>query len=196
MGAIIEAKKRSGEVLTGEMKDSGVTGQYLTFVLGGEVYALEILHIKEIIQYGDLTEVPMMPSFIRGVINLRGKVVPVVDMTARFGKGITNVARRTSIVIIEMAQEHEDETEKQSIGVMVDAVNEVVDIANADIEPPPAFGGRIRQDFISGMAKRNGRFIIVLNLAQVLSVEEMSALGSSMLGGAELNISAESEHEA
>ncbi|MFZ6687761.1 chemotaxis protein CheW [Undibacterium sp. SXout11W] len=196
MGAIIEAKKRSGEVLTGEMKDSGVTGQYLTFVLGGEVYALEILHIKEIIQYGDLTEVPMMPSFIRGVINLRGKVVPVVDMTARFGKGITNVARRTSIVIIEMAQENEDETEKQSIGVMVDAVNEVVDIANADIEPPPAFGGRIRQDFISGMAKRNGRFIIVLNLAQVLSVEEMSALGSSMLGGAELNISAESEHEA
>ncbi|MBC3863547.1 purine-binding chemotaxis protein CheW [Undibacterium jejuense] len=196
MGAIIEAKKRSGEVSAGEAKDLGTTGQYLTFVLGGEVYALEILHIKEIIQYGDLTEVPMMPSFIRGVINLRGKVVPVVDMTARFGKGITNVARRTSIVIIEMAQEHEDETEKQSIGVMVDAVNEVVDIANADIEPPPAFGGRIRQDFISGMAKRNGRFIIVLNLAQVLSVEEMSALGSSMLGGAELNISAESEHEA
>ncbi len=195
MGAIIDAKKRSAEVLAGETKDSGVTGQYLTFVLGGEIYALEILHIKEIIQYGDLTEVPMMPSFIRGVINLRGKVVPVVDMTARFGKGITNVARRTSIVIIEMAQENEDETEKQSIGVMVDAVNEVVDIAKADIEPPPAFGGRIRQDFISGMAKRNGRFVIVLNLSQVLSVEEMSALGSSMLGATELNVSAESEHE-
>jgi len=196
MGAMIEAKKRSAGVSADEAKDSGVTGQYLTFVLGGEVYALEILHIKEIIQYGDLTEVPMMPSFIRGVINLRGKVVPVVDMTARFGKGITNVARRTSIVIIEMAQEEDDDTEKQSIGIMVDAVNEVVDIANADIEPPPAFGGRIRQDFISGMAKRNGRFIIVLNLAQVLSVEEMSALGSSMLGGTESNANAESENEA
>ncbi|MFZ6864049.1 chemotaxis protein CheW [Undibacterium sp. Ji67W] len=195
MGAIIEAKKRSVGTPTEEAKDSGVTGQYLTFVLGGEVYALEILHIKEIIQYGDLTEVPMMPSFIRGVINLRGKVVPVVDMTARFGKGITNVARRTSIVIIEMVQESEEDAEKQSIGVMVDAVNEVVDIAKVDIEPPPAFGGRIRQDFISGMAKRNGRFVIVLNLAQVLSVEEMSALGSSMLGGAELNIGTESEHE-
>ena len=165
MGAVIEAKKHAVATQGADAKKSVSSSQYLTFVLGGEVYALEILHIKEIIQYGELTEVPMMPSFIRGVINLRGKVVPVVDMTARFGRGVTSVARRTSI------------------GVMVDAVNEVIDIADSDVEPPPAFGGRLRADFISGMAKRDGRFIIVLNLAQVLSVEEMVALSSSMLDG-------------
>jgi purine-binding chemotaxis protein CheW len=156
------------------------SGQYLTFVLGGEVYALGILNIKEIIQYGDLTEVPMMPTFIRGVINLRGRVVPVVDLAARFGRGVTSVSRRTSIVIIEMAQS--EENEGQSIGVMVDAVNEVVDIAAAEIEPPPSFGAKIRPDFISGMAKQAGRFIIVLNLERVLSMEEMVALGQTLSG--------------
>jgi purine-binding chemotaxis protein CheW len=156
------------------------SGQYLTFVLGGEVYALGILKIKEIIQYGDLTEVPMMPNFIRGVINLRGRVVPVVDLAARFGRGITSVSRRTSVVIIEMEQN--EESEGQSIGIMVDAVNEVVDIAASEIEPPPSFGAKIRPDFISGMAKQTGRFIIVLNLDQVLSMEEMIALGQSMSG--------------
>lgn len=168
------------------------SGQYLTFVLSGEVYALGILNIKEIIQYGDLTEVPMMPPFIRGVINLRGKVVPVVDLAARFGKGVTNVSRRTSIVIIEMAQA-EDEGDAQSIGIMVDAVNEVVDIAAAEIEPPPAFGAKIRPDFISGMAKQTGRFIIVLNLDQVLSMDEMVALGKTMNNNGS-NSESESEH--
>ncbi|AZP14637.1 chemotaxis protein CheW [Undibacterium parvum] len=166
------------------------SGQYLTFVLGGEVYALGILNIKEIIQYGDLTEVPMMPTFIRGVINLRGRVVPVVDLAARFGRGVTSVSRRTSIVIIEMAQS--EENEGQSIGVMVDAVNEVVDIAAAEIEPPPSFGAKIRPDFISGMAKQAGRFIIVLNLDRVLSIEEMVALGQT-LSGAEVPVACEVE---
>jgi len=196
MGAIIDAKKHAATVHGADAKSSLSSAQYLTFVLGGEVYALEILHIKEIIQYGELTEVPMMPSFIRGVINLRGKVVPVVDMTARFGRGVTNVARRTSIVIIELVQDEDSDIEVQSIGVMVDAVNEVIDIAHADVEPPPAFGGRIRADFISGMAKRHGRFIIVLNLAQVLSVEEMVSLGSSMLDGSDFNANAQSDSES
>jgi len=156
------------------------SGQYLTFVLGGEVFALGILNIKEIIQYGDLTEVPMMPSFIRGVINLRGRVVPVVDLTARFNRGITNISRRTSIVIIELEQG--DQEDAQSIGIVVDAVNEVIDIAGVDIEPPPSFGAKIRPDFISGMAKKDGRFVIVLNLHQVLSIDEMLALGQSIHG--------------
>jgi purine-binding chemotaxis protein CheW len=167
-----------GVALDKSIKSHPDTGQYLTFVLGGEVYALGILNIKEIIQFGDLTAVPMMPSFIRGVINLRGRVVPVVDLAARFGRGSTNVSRRTSIVIIEMEQSEEDDA--QSIGVMVDAVNEVVDILGTEIEPPPAFGAKIRPDFISGMAKQSGRFIIVLNLNQVLSMNEMVALGLSM----------------
>jgi purine-binding chemotaxis protein CheW len=159
-------------------------GQFLTFVLGGEVFALEISNIKEIIQYGEPTEVPMMPSFIRGVINLRGKVVPVVDLSARFSRGATAVARRTSIIVIEMQDESETEdgamaNDGQHIGVMVDAVNEVVEIAASDIEPPPSYGARIRPDFISGMAKRDGKFIVVLNLSQVLSIEEMAAFGQA-----------------
>jgi purine-binding chemotaxis protein CheW len=179
MGAIATGSK-SGALVQNDARSPQESGQYLTFVLGGEVYALGILKIKEIIQYGDLTEVPMMPNFIRGVINLRGRVVPVVDLAARFGRGVTSVSRRTSIVIIEMEQN--EESEGQSIGIMVDAVNEVVDIAASEIEPPPSFGAKIRPDFISGMAKQTGRFIIVLNLDQVLSMEEMIALGESMSG--------------
>jgi purine-binding chemotaxis protein CheW len=181
MATSLATTTKGGALAAKDAKALPESGQYLTFVLSGEVYALGILNIKEIIQYGDLTEVPMMPSFIRGVINLRGKVVPVVDLAARFGKGGTNVSRRTSIVIIEMAvKEDDDGSDAQSIGIMVDAVNEVVDIAAAEIEPPPAFGAKIRPDFISGMAKQTGRFIIVLNLDQVLSMDEMVALGQSM----------------
>lgn len=195
MGAITESTTHA--VRRSEADTQGRAGletaQYLTFMLSGEIYALEILNIKEIIQYGDLTEVPMMPAFIRGVINLRGKVVPVVDMNARFGRGITSIARRTSIVIIEFNDD--EEAGSHSIGVMVDAVNEVIDIARQDIEPPPAFGARIRPDFVNGMAKHNGRFIIVLNLTQVLSVAEMSALGSAMLGGAQAENLTEPEYE-
>jgi purine-binding chemotaxis protein CheW len=155
-------------------------GQFLTFVLAGKVYALGILNIKEIIDYGDLTEVPMMPNFIKGVINLRGRVVPVVDLSARFGQGLTQIARRTCIVIVEVndnSQRDGTTIPTQLIGIVVDAVNEVVDIQGCDIELPPNFGAQIRTEFIRGMAKRNGRFIILLAIDKVLSVEEMSHLG-------------------
>ncbi|MCQ8105192.1 chemotaxis protein CheW [Methylomonas sp. SURF-2] len=155
-------------------KGGAKAGQYLTFVLAKEIYALGILNIKEIIDYGNLTQVPMMPDFVRGVINLRGRVVPVVDLNARFGKGKTQVAKRTGIIIVETAADG-----LQDIGIMVDAVNEVVDIAQPDIEPPPSFGTGIRPDFINGMAKRNERFIILLNVGKVLSVVEMAALSNS-----------------
>ncbi|MCQ8103975.1 chemotaxis protein CheW [Methylomonas sp. SURF-2] len=153
-------------------------GQYLTFVLGGEVYALGILNIKEIIDYGDLTEVPMMPACVRGVINLRGSVVPVVDLFARFGKGSSKIAKRTGIIIVETSAGDGDSA-NQDIGIIVDAVNEVVDIDRRDIEPPPSFGTGIRPDFISGMAKRNGRFVILLNIDRVLSVDEMTRLSQA-----------------
>lgn len=151
-------------------------GQYLTFMLGGELYAIGILNVKEIIAYGDLTEVPMMPEFVRGVINLRGSVVPVIDLQSRFGKGNTAIAKRTGIVIVETGALSGDDEAHQDIGIIVDAVNEVVDVAQQDIEPPPTFGAGIRPDFISGMAKRNGRFVILLNTDKVLSVEEMTSL--------------------
>lgn len=152
---------------------SGQLQQYLTFMLGRETFAMGILAIKEIIEYGQLTEVPRMPAFIRGVINLRGAVVPVIDLGARFGKQVTQVGRRTCIVILEVIGE---DGSKQDVGVMVDAVNAVLEIAATDIEPPPSFGAAIRADFISGMGKVNDRFMIILNVDRVLSLDELAAL--------------------
>jgi purine-binding chemotaxis protein CheW len=146
--------------------------QYLTFMLNSEIFAIGILRIKEIIEYGNLTEVPRMPDFIRGVINLRGAVVPVIDLGSRFGKQASSISRRTCIVIIEV----EHEGEQQVVGVMVDAVNEVLDIAPGEIEPAPSFGAKIRADFIRGMGKVDGKFVIILNVDHVLSLDEMSSL--------------------
>jgi len=148
------------------------TRQYLTFVLGGEVFAMGILAIKEIIEYADLTEVPMMPPYVRGVINLRGAVVPVVDLSVRFGKPASPVTKRSCIVIIEVATNGE----RHVLGVVVDAVNAVLDIPGTEIEPPPAFGAKIRADFIQGMGKVNGKFVILLEVDHVLAVDEMQAL--------------------
>ncbi|ACT51947.1 chemotaxis protein CheW [Methylovorus glucosotrophus] len=146
--------------------------QYLTFMLGAEIFAINILSIKEIIEYGNLTIVPKMPSFIRGVINLRGAVVPVIDLAARFARGEAAISRKSCIVIIEV--EHEDV--QQVIGVLVDAVNEVLEIASDQIEPVPSFGAKIRTDFIEGMGKVDQKFVIILNVNQVLSVDEMAEL--------------------
>jgi purine-binding chemotaxis protein CheW len=148
--------------------------QYLTFMLGAETFAMNILNIKEIIEYGQLTEVPKMPNFIRGVINLRGAVVPVIDMAARFGRPSSLTTRKTCVVIIEV--EHEDE--QHVVGVMVDAVNEVLDISSDQIEPPPSFGANIRSDFIAGMGKVNDKFVIILSVNRVLSMDEISELVS------------------
>lgn len=150
--------------------------QYLTFMLSGETYAISIVRIKEIIQYGHLTEVPRMPDFIRGVINLRGAVVPVIDLNARFGKQSTVIGRRNCIIIIEVALGEET----QSIGVMVDAVNAVLDIPVTEIEPAPTFGTNIHADFIAGMGKINGKFVIILNIQHVLSMDDMTSLAEGV----------------
>jgi purine-binding chemotaxis protein CheW len=146
--------------------------QYLTFMLGGEMFAIGILNIKEIIEYGRLTAVPMMPAFIRGVINLRGSVVPVIDLSARFGRPSAPITRRSCNVIIEV----DSADAKQDIGIVVDSVSEVLEIPFGEIEPPPAFGARIRADFISGMGKVDGNFVIILDLNKVLSVDELAML--------------------
>ncbi len=148
--------------------------QYLTFVLGGEMFAVGILHVKEIIEYGNLTEIPMMPPFIRGVINLRGAVVPVIDLAARFDGQRSQVGKRTCIIIVEV----EDKDSAHDIGIMVDAVSEVLEIPGCEIEPPPAFGARIRADFIHGMGKVAGKFVILLDINRVLSVDEIATLAT------------------
>lgn len=172
--AVANAQSKAGTLIANTIQ------QYLTFVLGREIFAINILNIKEIIEYGQLTEVPKMPAFIRGVINLRGAVVPVIDMAARFDKPTSELTRKTCIVIIEVA--HSEGT--QVVGIMVDAVNEVVDIEPGNIEPAPSFGANIRVDFIEGMGKIEGKFIILLNVNKVLSVDEISSLvsGTSLAG--------------
>lgn len=151
-------------------------GQYLTFTSGGEMYAIAILGIKEIIEYSGLTVVPMMPGFVRGVINLRGAVVPVIDLAARFGLPNANVSRRSCVVIVEAHSEAEG---RQDIGLLVDAVSAVLDIAASDVEQPPNFGARIKAEFISGMARMDGTFVIVLNVDRVLSVDEMALIATA-----------------
>lgn len=171
MGQAVQSPGKSRAVAAVAAVDSAPQ-QYLTFTLGSEMFAVAILNVKEIIEYGTVTEIPMMPGFIRGVINLRGAVVPVIDLSCRFGGKSTQVARRTCIIIVEMTEGDI----KQDIGVMVDAVSEVLEIASGDIEPAPAFGAKIRTDFISGMGKVNGKFVIILDVARVLSVEEIAML--------------------
>jgi purine-binding chemotaxis protein CheW len=150
----------------------GEAGQYLTFVLGVETFAIGIMAIKEIIEYASLTEVPMMPAYVRGVINLRGAVVPVLDLPVRFGKAASAVTKRTCIVIIEVMLG----SERHVLGLVVDAVNAVLDIPSSDIEPPPAFGASIRTEFIRGMVKVNSKFVILLDVEHVLAADELQAL--------------------
>ena len=147
--------------------------QYLTFMLAQEQFAIGILGIKEIIEYQGVTEVPMMPPCVRGVINLRGAVVSVVDLRARFGRPSSLVSKRTCVVIVEAACGTD---ERQVMGLLVDAVNEVLDISAGDIEPPPAFGARIRSDFIQGVGKVRGKFVLLLDIDRALSIDEIAGV--------------------
>ncbi|MGE5493403.1 MAG: chemotaxis protein CheW, partial [Actinomycetota bacterium] len=129
---------------------------------------------REIIEYGQVTEVPMTPPFIRGVINLRGAVVPVVDLAVRFGRAARDITRRTCIVIVEV----DSPKGSQEMGIVVDAVSEVLEIPATDIEPPPEFGAKLRIDFIKGMGKVGGQFVVLLDVNRVLSMDEVAVLSS------------------
>lgn len=147
--------------------------QFLTFLLNGEAYGIGILHVKEIIEYGSLTKVPMMPNFIAGVINLRGSVVPVVNLACRFQIENTEITKRTSVIVIEV-QDGDDILE---VGIVVDMVNEVLELKPDELSPAPSFGAKIRTDFIKHMGKiENDRFMIILDVSKVLSVDELSIL--------------------
>jgi len=149
------------------------TAQYLTFHLAAEVFAMDIRTVREIIQYGPMTGVPLMPDFVRGVINLRGSVVPVIDLRARFGQAPAEVSKKTCIVVFDALRDGE----RLELGLLVDAVNEVMDIPASQIEPPPSFGTAVRREFIRGMGKlASGRFVIVLEPDRALDVDEMATL--------------------
>lgn len=149
---------------------AGTVTQFLTFVMNGEIYGVNILNIKEIIDYGSITHVPMTPNFIAGVINLRGNVVPVVDLALRFSQESSKKTKRSSVVILDVA----DEEGILEIGITVDEVNEVLDILSGEIEPSPSFGTKIRPEFISGMGKVNDNLLVLLDIENILSIDELS----------------------
>ena len=155
-------------------------GQYLTFTLAQELFAVEIRAVREIIEYGRLTTVPMMPPSILGVINLRGAVVPVMDLGQRFGGQATRIGPRTCIVILEIT----GPSHTQVIGIVVDAVNEVRELGAEQIEPAPSFGGSIRADFIRGMGKLDDRLVVMLDIGRVISAEEHLAISQAQQHGA------------
>ncbi len=149
------------------------THQFLTFAIGNESYAAQIDSIREILEVPSLTVVPLMPGFVRGVINLRGAVVPVIDLAARLDQGATEIGRRSCVVVVEVTVESHAPL---VLGVLVDAVHEVLDIAGSDIEPTPAIGTRIDPRFIRGMAKVAKRLIVVLDLGRVLAQDELAQM--------------------
>lgn len=144
--------------------------KYLLFSLAGDTYGIRISEVQEIIEYAGVGNIPRVPEHIRGVVNLRGNVVPVVDLACRLDKGASEISKRSCIVIFEI----QDEGGAMEIGVVVDAVNEVIDIDPGLIEHAPAFGTGLRPDFIHGMARVSERFIALLALETVLDIEELA----------------------
>jgi len=145
-------------------------GQYLTFALGRDTLALGILRIREILSYREPTAVQRAPAHVRGVINLRGGVVPVLDLAVRFGRTPEPAGRRACILIVEV----EFKEQQHALGVIVDAVNEVLVISQADIEAPPPFGGSLRPEFLQGLARVRGRFVALLDAVRVFNLGELA----------------------
>ena len=146
-------------------------GKYLTFALGQEEYGLEILKVREIIGYIDVTAVPQTPHDVRGVINLRGQVIPVVDLRAKFGMETSDVTEETCIIVVETAHAGR----KFNTGIIVDHVQEVLDIGVQQIEEPPQFGGSVNTDFILGMAKVGESVKILLDIDRVLAGDSLGS---------------------
>ncbi|MFT4174854.1 MAG: chemotaxis protein CheW [Rhodocyclaceae bacterium] len=169
--------------MSGQLTVSGgpsqAARQYLTFTSSNELFAVPIAPIREIIEFPGLTQIPLTPSFLRGVINLRGAVVPVVDLAVRFGRAQTVIGRRTCIVIVEVALDDG----VHPIGVIVDAVNEVLDVDVDRIEQRPGFGTGLRSDFVASMLNLNERFVVVLDMDHILSAAELEQLVSGTAGG-------------
>ena len=147
-------------------------GKYLTYCLGDEEYGIGILQVREIIGMMPITPVPQTPQYVKGVINLRGKIIPVVDLRLKFGMEERAYGDRTSIVVVEIKAEKES----VPIGVVVDSVSEVLNIKGEDIEDTPKFGTTVNTDYILGMAKNEGGVKILLDIDRVLSAEEMAAI--------------------
>ncbi|MFQ5559478.1 MAG: chemotaxis protein CheW [Nitrospinota bacterium] len=159
------------------MVTSGLSepGQFLTFELEKEVFCIDILKIREVLDYTDVTKVPRTPDFMCGVINLRGNVVPVVDLRVKFGLGKTEKTISTCIVIVEIMLEDEPAV----LGAMADSVQEVIELGPENIEAAPQIGMKLNAEFISGMGRKDEKFIIILNIDRVFSLNELSCVQKS-----------------
>ncbi|MDH5360174.1 MAG: chemotaxis protein CheW [Gammaproteobacteria bacterium] len=144
--------------------------KYLTFEVGEKTFGINIEPVKEIIEYERLTRIPMTPRYIRGVVNLRGNVVPIIDLANRLDLNGRDISKRTCLIILQLTIEDEN----MDIGILVDSVSEVLDLPAEDIEPAPSFGVEVRSDFIEGMGKIQGHFVTILDIAKVLSIQELS----------------------
>ncbi len=146
------------------------TTQYLTFKLGDEVFAVDISKVREVLDFTTVTKVPRTPDFMRGVINLRGSVVPVVDMRLKFGMSETEKTVNTCIIIVEIALDNETTI----LGALADSVQEVIDLEPEQIEPAPRIGTRLKTEFIKGMGKKDDHFIMILDIDKIFSSEELA----------------------
>lgn len=151
---------------------SAENSQYLSFKLDQETYAMDIIQVREVLDYTRITKVPRMPDFMRGVINLRGGVVPVVDLRLKFGMSETPKTAESCIIIIEA----EFAQEMALLGIMVDSVQEVLSLGSDQIQPPPKIGTRLKTEFIRGMGRRDDAFIIILETERVFSEEELTVM--------------------
>jgi purine-binding chemotaxis protein CheW len=150
--------------------------QHLTFMIGGEEFAVSLLKVKEIIEWDTVTEVPKTPEWIRGVINLRGSVVPVIDLAVKFRQSPSVAGQLTCIVIVEV----ECDGQATVMGIMADSVRQVIDLAPQDIEPPPTFGTRVKVDYLLGMARSGKKFCLILDVEKVLSTDELLELPDAL----------------
>ncbi len=150
--------------------------QHLTFMIGGEEYAISLLKVREIIEYDTVTEIPKTPEWIRGVINLRGSVLPVIDLAVKFRQPASVAGKMTCIVITEI----ECEGEATVMGIMADSVRQVIDLKPQEIEQPPAFGTRVKVDYLLGMARSGKKFCLILDTEKVLSTDELLELPDSV----------------
>ena len=150
--------------------------QYLTFMIAGEEYAISLLQVKEIIEYDTVTPVPKTPEWVRGVINLRGSVVPVIDLAVKFRLPASVAGRLTCIIITEV----ECGGEATIMGVMADSVRQVIDLKPEDVEHPPTFGTRVKVDYLLGMARSGKKFCLILNTEKVLSTDELLELSDAV----------------
>jgi purine-binding chemotaxis protein CheW len=148
-------------------------GKYLTFQLDREEFGIGVLQVREIMALQDITAVPQTPDYVKGVINLRGKVIPVICLRARFGLPVAEYGRRTSIIVVDVRAE----AAMMQVGIIVDGVSEVLNVASSEIEPTPDFGGGAAPSYLLGMAKSKDRVKILLDIDQVASAAEVEALG-------------------